>query len=102
MVLLELQIYPMDKGERLTHHVARCMDVIDKSGVTYQMNPMGTILEGDWDAVMAVVSDCYKALETDCSRIAVNIKVDYRAGKESRLKSKIETVEASLGRDLIK
>ena len=102
MVLLELQIYPMDKGERLTTHVARCLDVIDNSGVTYQMTPMGTILEGEWDEVMAVVSGCYKALETDCNRIAVNIKVDYRAGKESRLKSKIKTVEESLGRDLVK
>lgn len=102
MVLLELQIYPMDKGEKLTHHVARCLDVIDKSGVTYQMNPMGTILEGGWDEVMAVVTDCYKALETDCNRISVNIKVDCRAGDTSRLKSKIETVEESLGRNLSK
>ncbi len=102
MVLLELQIYPMDKGEKLTAHVARCLDVIDKSGITYLMNPMGTILEGEWDEVMAVASDCYKALEIDCNRIAVNMKVDYRAGKESRLKSKIETVEATLGRGLVK
>ena len=100
MVLLELQIFPMDKGENLSVHVARCMDIIDKSGVTYQMNPMGTILEGDWDQVMAVVTACFKALETDCSRISTAIKVDYRAGNVSRLKSKIKSVENVLGRTL--
>ena len=66
---------------------------IDKSGVPYQLTPMGTILEGEFDAVMAVVAACFKALEPDCSRIGMNLKMDYRAGPESRLKSKIAKVE---------
>ncbi len=100
MVLLELQIYPNDKGVNLSPYVARCMDIIDKSGVTYQLNPMGTILEGDWDQVMAVVTACFKDLEKDCDRISTNIKIDYRAGDKSRLKSKIASVEKVLGRTL--
>lgn len=100
MVLLELQIYPMDKGEKLSPYVARCMDIIDKSGVTYQMTPMGTILEGDWDQVIGVATACFKDLEKDCNRIATAIKVDYRAGNASRLKSKIQSVETVLGRSL--
>lgn len=100
MVLLELQIYPNDKGVNLSPYVARCMDIIDKSGVTYQLNPMGTILEGEWDQVMAVVTACFKDLEKDCDRISTNIKIDYRAGDKSRLKSKIASVEKVLGRTL--
>ncbi|MEA5098773.1 MAG: MTH1187 family thiamine-binding protein [Burkholderiaceae bacterium] len=100
MVLLELQIYPNDKGVNLSAYVARCMDIIDKSGVTYLMNPMGTILEGSWDEVMAVVTACFKDLERDCDRISTNIKIDYRAGDKSRLKSKITSVENVLGRTL--
>jgi len=68
--------------------------------VTYQMTPMGTILEGEWDDVMAVVTACFKDLEKDCDRITTNIKIDYRAGDKSRLKSKITSVENVLGRTL--
>ena len=100
MVLLEFAMAPHGQGESLGPYVARILDVIDRSGVTYQLTPMGTILEGDWDEVMAVVSACFKALQPDCARVGMNLKVDYRAGPESRMKSKIDTVEGVLGRKL--
>ena len=49
---------------------------------------------------MSVVTACFEALKTDCPRIATQIKVDYRAGDESRMKSKIASVENQLGRKL--
>lgn len=100
MVLLDLQIYPNDKGESLTPYVARCVDVIDKSGLNYRFGPMGSTIEGTWEQVMQVVTDCYKALEKDCARISVNIRIDARAGNESRLKSKLTSVEGAVGRTL--
>jgi uncharacterized protein (TIGR00106 family) len=100
MVLLEFAMAPHGQGESLSAHVARILDVIDKSGVRYQLTPMGTILEGDWDDVMAVVTACFRTLQADCPRIGLNLKVDYRAGHESRLQSKIEKVEEHLGRKL--
>lgn len=100
MVLLEFAMAPHGQGESLSAHVARILDVIDKSGVPYQLTPMGTILEGEWDDVMGVVTACFKALQADCARIGMNLKVDYRAGPQSRLRSKIEKVEAHLGRKL--
>ena len=54
MVLLEFSMSPLDKGESLSQYVARSLDIIDRSGVPYQLTPMGTILEGEWDDVMAV------------------------------------------------
>ena len=100
MVLLEFAMAPHGHGDSLGAHVARILDVIDRSGVPYQLTPMGTILEGEWDQVMAVVTACFKTLQPDCARIGMNLKVDYRAGTESRLRSKIATVEAHLGRKL--
>lgn len=100
MVLLEFAMAPHGQGESLSAHVARILDVIDKSGVPYQLTPMGTILEGEWEDVMGVVTACFKALEGDCPRIGMNLKVDYRAGPQSRLRSKVEKVEAHLGRRL--
>ncbi|MEY2687964.1 MAG: hypothetical protein RL375_2162 [Pseudomonadota bacterium] len=100
MVLLEFAMAPGGKGESVSEYVARILDVIDRSGVPYQLTPMGTILEGDWDEVMGVVSACFKTLESDCTRIGVTLKVDYRAGLASRLKSKTAKVEERLGRKL--
>ena len=91
---------PPDRGDGLSAYVARILDVIDRSGVPYQLTPMGTILEGSFDEVMKVVGDCFRALEPDCRRIGMNLKMDYRAGSESRLRSKIESVEKRLGRKL--
>ncbi len=100
MVLLEFAMTPGGKGESVSEYVARILDVIDRSGVPYQLTPMGTILEGDWDRVMSVVSACFKALEPDCTRIGMNLKVDYRAGPAGRMRSKTEKVEERLGRKL--
>jgi uncharacterized protein YqgV (UPF0045/DUF77 family) len=43
MVLLEFSMSPFGKGESLSPYVARSLDIIDKSGVAYQLTPMGTI-----------------------------------------------------------
>ena len=80
--------------------MARILDIIDRSGVAYRLTPMGTILEGEWDEVMGVVTACFKALEKDCPRIGVNLKVDWKKGGASRLTSKIESVEKQVGRKL--
>ena len=100
MVMLEFAMAPHGQGASLSAYVARILDVIDRSGVPYQLTPMGTILEGDWEQVMAVVTDCFKALQPDCQRIGMNLKIDYRAGPGGRLQSKTARVEERLGRKL--
>ena len=100
MILLEFSMFPTSMGESKSAYVARILDIIDQSGVAYQLTPMGTILEGEWDQVNAVVTGCFKALEKDCDRVSINIRVDYRAGDKSRLKSKVESVEKIVGRTL--
>ncbi|MBS1169103.1 MAG: thiamine-binding protein [Burkholderiaceae bacterium] len=100
MVLLEFAMAPRDKGEELVEYVSRIIDIIDKSGVAYQLTPMGTILEGEWREVMNVVDACFEELQKDCKRIGVGIKIDYREGGVNRLKGKVDAVENQLGRKL--
>jgi uncharacterized protein (TIGR00106 family) len=100
MVLLEFSMTPTTQGESKSRHVARILDIIDRSGLAYQLTPMGTIIEGQWAEVMAVVTQCFTALEADCPRISAQIKVDYRQSGHSRMRSKIESVEKLLGRKL--
>lgn len=100
MVLLEFSMAPSGKGTSVSAFVARSLDIIDKSGLPYQLTPMGTILEGEWDEVMAVVTACYKAMSADCERVGTHIKIDARAGAGGRLKSKVESVQQKVGRKL--
>lgn len=100
MVLLEFSMSPLDKGESLSPYVARSLDIIDKSGLPYQLTPMGTIVEGEWEQVMALVASCFQAMGRDCNRISTSMKIDYRAGQSGRLQSKIRSIESKLGRTL--
>ena len=96
-VLLEFSMFPTDKGESKSKYVSRSIEIIEKSGLPYKMGPMGTVIEGQWDEVMAVVKQCFEVMSTDCDRVYTAIKADYRASGENRLKTKIESVEAKLG-----
>lgn len=100
MILLEFSMYPTDKGASVSDYVQRNLEVIDDSGLPYQLGPMGTCLEGEWDEVMAVVRRCYDRLNEDCDRIACQIKIDARQGHEGRLEAKVETLKKKTGRDL--
>ena len=100
MVLLEFSMSPLSAGESVSAYVARSLDIIDKSGLPYQLTPMGTIIEGEWPEVMAVVTACFDAMREDCSRISTSMRIDYRAGPGGRLKSKVAAVEKKLGRKL--
>ncbi len=100
MVLLEFSMSPLGKGESVSTYVSRSLDIIDRSGVEYRLNPMGTVLEGDWDEVFHVVWQCYERMKEDCNRVSCTIKVDYRKGHEGRLRGKVASVEKRLGKTL--
>jgi uncharacterized protein (TIGR00106 family) len=100
MVLLEFSMSPLGKGESVGKYVARSLDIIDQSGMEYRLNPMGTILEGEWDEVLAVVTRCFRRMQQDCPRISCTMKIDYRKGHRGRLTAKTASVEKRLKRKL--
>ena len=102
MLLAEVSIWPMDKGESVSPYVARAIDVIDRSGLPYKLGPLGTCIEGEWPAVMAVIQACYEELARDCHRIACTVKMDWRKDGAGRLEAKVASVEKQLGRSLQK
>jgi uncharacterized protein (TIGR00106 family) len=102
MLMVEVSMFPVDKGESLSPHVSKVLSIIDKSSLAYRINPMGTVIEGQWDEVMGVIKKCHAALEKDCRRISTSIKIDYRKGKKSRMAEKIEAIEKKVGKVLKK
>lgn len=90
----------MDKGESVSQYVALAVEVIDQSGLSYKLGPMGTSIEGEWRQVMEVVNQCYERLAQDCNRITCTVHMDYRRGHSGRLEAKVRAVESRLGRKL--
>lgn len=95
-VVAEMSIFPLDKGVSLSPFVARAISIIKDSGLDYQLTPMGTCIEGEWPEVLQVVNRCFENLQQDCQRISLNLKVDYRSGKEKRMLAKTESVQSKL------
>ena len=102
MVLMELSMFPLDKGVSLSPYVARSLDIIDRSGLPYRCHAMGTILEGPYDDVMAVVRACFEVMAEDCDRIECTVKFDFRRDRSGRLDAKVASVEEKLGRAVSK
>ncbi|MBD3789565.1 MAG: MTH1187 family thiamine-binding protein [Campylobacterales bacterium] len=99
--LVEFAMFPTEKTQSKSAFVARVLDIVDKSGLPYQLTPMGTIIEGESvEEVLAVVNEAYKELQKDCERIYSTIKIDYRTGDVGRLQKKVGAVEGKLGRKL--
>ena len=102
MVLLEFSMYPLGRGESLSPYVARSLEIIDRSGLEYRCHAMGTVLEGEYDEVMAVVRQCFERMSEDCDRVECTIKLDYRLGPAGRLEGKVTSVEDKLGHSIRK
>ncbi len=95
-VLIDFSIAPMDKGESVSPYVAKAVSIIKNSRLNYQLGPMGTSIEGNWEEVMTLVTRCFEELKKECDRIYLTIKVDYRKNANGRIKGKVASVERKL------
>ena len=100
MTLMEFTIIPLDKGPSLSAYVAEVLDVVDKSGLDYLLTPMGTVVEGEWSDVNALLDRCYRTMAEVSDRISITVKFDYRKNASGRLTAKVARVEEQLGRRL--
>jgi uncharacterized protein (TIGR00106 family) len=103
-VLLEFAMFPTSdscrEGSSVSKQVAKIIDVIDKSGVPYQLTPMGTIIEASsMKEALKIVELAYEQLN-ECERVYSSLKFDIRKNTQNRLKTKIESVEKILNRGI--
>ena len=101
-MIVEFSVVPIGRGEALAGSVARILDIVDKSGLPYQLTAMGTLVEGDWDEVLGLVRRCHEAMQGEAGRVYTHITIDDRPGATGRIAGKVREVEQSLGRPLKK
>jgi uncharacterized protein (TIGR00106 family) len=98
MVLLEMSVVPIGKGESVSQYVAKCVDLVDQSGLDYELHAMGTIVEGELGQVLALMQQCIEEVAKVSNRVTCTAKIDYRQGVAGGIKSKVAGVEHKLGR----
>lgn len=102
-MLVEFSILPIGKGESMGEEISKVLRIVDESGLPYRANPMGTVVEGEWDEVMALVKRCHEEVLKAAPRVVSAISIDDRPGKPmDRLTEKIRSVEKRLGREVKK
>ncbi|MFO8033737.1 MAG: MTH1187 family thiamine-binding protein [Candidatus Bipolaricaulota bacterium] len=96
MTVCEFSVVPLGKGESVSWYVAECLKIVQQSGLTYQMTAMGTIVEGELDAVMEVVTRCHRAVRGLSPRVLTTLRLDDREGPGGRLNSKVRSVQTKV------
>ncbi|MDA3954642.1 MAG: thiamine-binding protein [Bacteroidales bacterium] len=99
-VLLEFAMFPTDKkGDSASESVSKIIDMINKSGVTYKLTAMGTIIETETlEEALDLINKSYQVLEPFSNRVYSSIKLDIRKGKSDCLNKKIDSIESKIGK----
>ncbi len=103
-VLLEFSMFPTSdecrNGSSVSTQVSKIIDAIDKSGVSYKLTPMSTVVETDtMKEALSIIELAYEQLE-DCERVYSSLKFDIRKNSKNRLKTKIASIERVLKREV--
>ncbi len=94
-VSIDLCVVPLGVGVSLSSYIATCREVIDKTGLEYELGPNGTALEGEWDEVFDCVRACHEALhDLGVSRIYTTVKVNTRTDRQQSFHEKVTSVNS--------
>jgi uncharacterized protein (TIGR00106 family) len=96
MVLLEMSITPLGKGESVSPYVAECVRLVEASGLDFELHAMGTIVEGELDEVLDLMRRCIETVAQHSDRVTCAAKLDYRRGHKGRIKAKVDSVRQKL------
>lgn len=101
-MLAEFSVIPIGKGSSIGDTLAEVLRIVDASGLPYKANPMGTVIEGEWDEVMKLIKTCHMALMGKGERTLTGITIDDRKDRPNRIDEKVQSIERRLGKSLKK
>src|ERR1700761_2058986 len=63
-------------------YIAKCHQVLQKSGLVFKMHGYGTNLEGPWSAVCQTIQECHQAVhDMGAARVATDIRIGTRTDR---------------------
>ena len=92
-----LSVAPVIEGS-MAGEVAKAVAALDEFDVSYETNPMGTVIEADdAETVFAAAAAAHEAVNGD--RVSTVLKIDDKRTAETTADRKVEAVEEELGRE---
>jgi uncharacterized protein (TIGR00106 family) len=101
-MLVEFSIVPIGIGSSIGDRLAEVLRIVDASKLPYKINPMGTVVEGQWEEVIKLIKKCHSAVMKNSERAITTISIDDRKGKPNRIEEKVKSIEKRLGKKLKK
>jgi uncharacterized protein (TIGR00106 family) len=95
-MIAAFSITPLGVGDSVSASVAEAVRLVRASGLPNETNAMFTNVEGEWDAVMALIKQCIDKVGDAAPRVSVVIKLDVRPGAVDALVHKVEAIESLL------
>ena len=90
MVVAELTVTPLVEGE-LKPFIDAAVDEIKKSGVKYEVDALGTTIEGDLDTVLRVAKQAHEAVRRKgASRVMTELRIDDKADGGAGIDEELE------------
>jgi uncharacterized protein (TIGR00106 family) len=98
MPIVEFSVVPIGTGETsVSSYVRAALKVVEESDIDFEVNPMGTCLQGEWDPVFNTIKAVHEELaRMGCARIVTTIKVDDRRDKYMPMQAKVAAVAEGL------
>ncbi|WP_048075513.1 MTH1187 family thiamine-binding protein [Haloquadratum walsbyi] len=95
-VIALLSVAPVIE-ESMASHVADAVAALDEFPVSYETNPMGTVIEADdTETLFAAAQAAHDAVDAD--RVSTVLKIDDKRARETTAQEKVDAVEENLGR----
>ncbi len=92
-VLIQFSLFPIDRGESLSSPVSKAVTIIEESGLSYTLGPMGTSIEGEWNEVLEVITRCFEMMQKESNRIYLVLNADYRKGRKNGIAGKVLSIQ---------
>jgi uncharacterized protein (TIGR00106 family) len=89
-MIAQLSVYPIGEGTSVSRFVRKGVEVIRKSGYTYEVGGMATTVEvPDLDALFTLLKEVHAAhVGAGAQRIVIDLKVDDSRDKKSTIAKK--------------
>ena len=86
---LAIQVIPKSDKHDLYFLVDQAIEVIQNSGLKYEVCPFETVIEGEYDKVLEVIREAQEAcFNAGAEELLVNIKMQIRKGSDVSIEEK--------------
>jgi uncharacterized protein (TIGR00106 family) len=98
MAIAEVSIVPIGTGSAsVSDYVAGAVAELQLSGLSFQLTPMGTIIEGSLEDVLAVIRKMHETpFARGAQRVYTTIKLDDRRDRAVQMGEKVQSVRKKL------